>query len=155
VKFGKRIKIAPGVKINISGSGISTTVGGRGLSANMGKNGVYLNTGIPGTGASSRHKISGGREKRSRYDEFIDEIDNAKPLETSIKSPEKIPGAKRKRNIILFIAFVFFVQMIIHFVNFAIGKGLFTGVLFFAFLIWGLAVNGNVYAAEEIYKVKK
>jgi hypothetical protein len=59
MRFRKSIKIAPGLKINISKSGVSTTIGGKGLSTNIGKNGAYLNTGIPGTGVSSRHKIAG------------------------------------------------------------------------------------------------
>ena len=49
-KFRKRIKIAPGLTINVSRSGVSTTIGSKGASVNIGKNGTYLNTGIPGTG---------------------------------------------------------------------------------------------------------
>jgi hypothetical protein len=59
-KFRKRIKIAPGVNINLSKSGVSGTFGGKGASVNVGKNGVYANTGIPGTGIYDRQKISGG-----------------------------------------------------------------------------------------------
>jgi hypothetical protein len=66
MRFRKSIKIAPGLKINISKSGVSTTIGGKGLSTNIGKNGAYLNTGIPGTGVSARHKIVGGRRVHIR-----------------------------------------------------------------------------------------
>ncbi|GHU66596.1 hypothetical protein FACS189447_07800 [Spirochaetia bacterium] len=59
-KFRKRVKIAPGVNLNFSKSGVSTTVGGKGASVNLGKNGAYLNTGIPGTGIYDRKKIGGG-----------------------------------------------------------------------------------------------
>lgn len=59
-RFNKRIKIAPGVKLNLSKSGVSTTVGGRGASLNIGKKGVHANAGIPGTGLSTRTKIAGG-----------------------------------------------------------------------------------------------
>ena len=55
--FRRRIKIAPGVHLNISKKGVSTTIGGRGMSVNVGKNGSYLNTGIPGTGLYNRRKI--------------------------------------------------------------------------------------------------
>jgi tetratricopeptide (TPR) repeat protein len=61
MRFRKTIKVVPGIKLNISKSGVSTTVGKRGLSVNMSSRGTYLNTGIPGTGISSRRKISGGR----------------------------------------------------------------------------------------------
>jgi hypothetical protein len=57
MRFRKSIKIAPGIKVNVSKSGLSTTVGKRGLSVNAGSKGVYLNTGIPGTGVSSRTKL--------------------------------------------------------------------------------------------------
>lgn len=59
LKFGKRIKIAPGIRVNLSKSGVSTTVGPRGASVNIGKKGVHANTGIPGTGLSMRTKIAG------------------------------------------------------------------------------------------------
>ena len=58
-RYRKRIKIAPGVHINLSKSGVSTTIGTKGASVNIGKNGTYLNTGIPGTGLYNRRKLSG------------------------------------------------------------------------------------------------
>lgn len=58
-KFRKRIKIIPGIHLNISRKGISTTIGVRGASVNIGPNGTYLNTGIPGTGIYDRQRISG------------------------------------------------------------------------------------------------
>jgi hypothetical protein len=59
MRFRKSIKIAPGVKVNLSKSGISGTFGVKGASVNVGKNGAYLNTGIPGTGIYDRQKIGG------------------------------------------------------------------------------------------------
>ena len=64
-KYRKRIKIAPGVTINVSRSGVSTTIGPKGASVNIGKNGTYLNTGIPGTGIYDRQRIGGDTNKRS------------------------------------------------------------------------------------------
>lgn len=61
VNFRKRIKIIPGVRLNVSKGGISTSVGVKGASVTTGKNGTYANTGIPGTGLYSRKKISGSR----------------------------------------------------------------------------------------------
>lgn len=54
--YRKRIKIAPGVRLNISKKGVSTSFGIRGASITTGKNGTYLNTGIPGIGIYSRKK---------------------------------------------------------------------------------------------------
>lgn len=61
-KFRKRIKIVPGVTINLSRSGVSTTIGTKGASVNIGKNGTFLNTGIPGTGIYDRKRIGNGSE---------------------------------------------------------------------------------------------
>jgi len=56
--FRRRIKIIPGVHLNLSKSGISTSIGIRGANVTLGKSGAYLNTGIPGTGIYHRQKLS-------------------------------------------------------------------------------------------------
>ncbi len=58
--YRKRIKIAPGIHVNLSKGGVSTSVGPRGAKVTFGRNGTYMNTGIPGTGIYSRQKIGGG-----------------------------------------------------------------------------------------------
>ncbi len=65
LRFRRYIKIAPGVKINLSGSGASLTLGPRGASMNFGKRGTYLNTGVPGTGLYSRSKVGKNITQRS------------------------------------------------------------------------------------------
>lgn len=65
MKYRNRIKVLPGVHINVSRSGISTTVGPRGLNLNIGKKGTFLNTGIPGTGLYDRQRV-GGKNKTNR-----------------------------------------------------------------------------------------
>lgn len=57
VSYRKRIRIAPGVHLNVSKSGISTTIGRKGFSVTSGSRGTYLNTSIPGTGIYNRQKI--------------------------------------------------------------------------------------------------
>ena len=57
IRFRKTKKILPGVKLNLSKSGVSVTTGVKGASINIGKNGVYRNLGIPGTGISKRDKL--------------------------------------------------------------------------------------------------
>eukprot|EP00456_Euglypha_rotunda_P080002 TRINITY_DN7721_c0_g2_i2.p1 TRINITY_DN7721_c0_g2~~TRINITY_DN7721_c0_g2_i2.p1 ORF type:complete len:318 (+),score=41.12 TRINITY_DN7721_c0_g2_i2:1271-2224(+) len=59
LRFRKSIKLAPGIRMNLSGSGTSWTLGPRGASIGIGKRGTFLNTGIPGTGISSRTRLSG------------------------------------------------------------------------------------------------
>lgn len=58
VRYRKSVKILPGVRVNISKSGLSTTIGPKGASVNIGEKGVYANAGIPGTGVYMREKIS-------------------------------------------------------------------------------------------------
>jgi hypothetical protein len=63
-RFSKRITLVPGVRLNISGSGVSTSIGPRGLSMTLGRNGTFLNAGIPGTGLSYRERIDRPSRKR-------------------------------------------------------------------------------------------
>jgi hypothetical protein len=72
MRFRKSVKIAPGIKINLSKSGVSTTIGGKGISANIGSRGAFLNTGIPGTGISARHKLAGGTAQGGSLEANID-----------------------------------------------------------------------------------
>ncbi|HAG7339453.1 DUF4236 domain-containing protein [Escherichia coli] len=51
-RFRKRIRIAPGLAININKSGVSTSIGGKGSTINIGKKGVKMTNGLPGTGLS-------------------------------------------------------------------------------------------------------
>lgn len=63
--YRKRIKIAPGIHLNLSKGGVSTSIGPKGAKISIGKNGTYLNTSIPGTGLYSRTRLSGGRKPES------------------------------------------------------------------------------------------
>lgn len=58
--FRKRIKIAPGVHVNLSKNGVSTSIGPKGAKVTVGPKGTYLHTGIPGTGIYNRQKIGPG-----------------------------------------------------------------------------------------------
>jgi hypothetical protein len=57
LRFQKRLSILPGVRVNLSKSGVSASVGPRGADINIGRHGVTANAGIPGTGLSYRRKI--------------------------------------------------------------------------------------------------
>lgn len=61
LRFQKRIRILPGLRINLSKSGASASVGPRGADVNIGRGGVTTNAGIPGTGLSYRQKVGRGR----------------------------------------------------------------------------------------------
>ncbi|MEB1806484.1 MAG: DUF4236 domain-containing protein [Bacillaceae bacterium] len=56
-RFQKRVRVAPGVRLNISKRGISSSIGPRGASLTVGKRGLYGNVGLPGSGLSYRTRI--------------------------------------------------------------------------------------------------
>jgi hypothetical protein len=60
MRFRKSIRLAPGVRINLSRNGISTTLGGRGASLNIARRGTRATVGIPGTGISFSQRVGGG-----------------------------------------------------------------------------------------------
>ena len=60
LRFQKRLRLLPGVRVNLSKSGASTSIGPRGADVNIGRDGVTTNAGIPGTGLSYRQKVGGG-----------------------------------------------------------------------------------------------
>ena len=73
LRFRRRIKILPGLYVNVSKSGLSFSAGVRGASVTFGgKGGTYVNAGIPGTGIYTRQKINDGF---SSQQEEIDEIE--------------------------------------------------------------------------------
>jgi hypothetical protein len=49
-RFFKRVKVLPGLKMNLSKSGPSFSVGVRGAHVTLGRRGVRRTVGIPGTG---------------------------------------------------------------------------------------------------------
>lgn len=52
-RFRKKVKIAPGIDLNLSKNGISSTsIGRKGATINLSKRGVKQTIGIPGTGLS-------------------------------------------------------------------------------------------------------
>ena len=64
-RFRRSVKIAPGIRLNLSKGGASTSLGGRGATVNVSKRGVRGTVGIPGTGMSYSEKL-GGRTSRAR-----------------------------------------------------------------------------------------
>jgi hypothetical protein len=80
-RFQKRIRILPGLRLNVSKTGISWTVGRRGASVTARDGKLTGNVGLPGTGLSYRKRLD------------LDEA-NVGQLETTPKSASKLsPGA--------------------------------------------------------------
>jgi hypothetical protein len=60
VRFRKTVSVLPGVKINMSKTGVSTSLGGNGATVNLGTRTRFLTLGIPGTGLSYRVPLTTG-----------------------------------------------------------------------------------------------
>ena len=61
-RLRKRIKLFPGVSINLSRSGVSTSIGRPGAAINIGPRGTRGTVGIPGTGVSYSERLSAPTE---------------------------------------------------------------------------------------------
>lgn len=56
-RFSKRVKLMPGVRLNVGLRGVSLSAGPRGASVTVGKRGVFGNVGLPGSGLSYRTRL--------------------------------------------------------------------------------------------------
>ncbi len=65
-RFRQSFKVFPGVRLNLSGRGLSATIGNGSASVNISSRGADAKLNIPGTGLSYRQKISGGAGSASQ-----------------------------------------------------------------------------------------
>lgn len=63
LRIQKRIQLFPGIKLNVSKTGVSITVGVPGVSLNINKDNVHANLGLPGTGISTRTNLTKKKKK--------------------------------------------------------------------------------------------
>jgi Protein of unknown function (DUF4236) len=59
-KFRRSIKILPGLRLNLSRSGVSANFGVRRANVSVGLRGTFVNASIPGTGVGYRQRIGEG-----------------------------------------------------------------------------------------------
>ncbi|MGP9768786.1 DUF4236 domain-containing protein [Halomonas sp. AOP13-D3-9] len=82
LRFNRRIRIAPGISLNLSKSGIGASIGPRGAKISVGSRGVYGNIGLPGTGLAYREKLN----KRSVRSNPAGALSPGKALEQQLKA---------------------------------------------------------------------
>ncbi|EYD75177.1 hypothetical protein Rumeso_03273 [Rubellimicrobium mesophilum DSM 19309] len=58
-RFQRSLRLAPGLRLNLSKSGVSATLGRPGASVNLSRRGVEGSAGLPGTGLSYRQRVAG------------------------------------------------------------------------------------------------
>ncbi|MCL6613235.1 MAG: DUF4236 domain-containing protein [Firmicutes bacterium] len=62
-RFRKSIRLAKGVRLNLSKGGLGLSLGGRGFRVGVGPRGVYTSAGIPGTGLYSINYLGKGERR--------------------------------------------------------------------------------------------
>lgn len=66
LRFQRRIRIAPGIHLNLSKSGLGVSLGPRGASMSFGPRGAWANLGLPGTGLAYRAHLGSHPSARRR-----------------------------------------------------------------------------------------
>lgn len=69
VRFRRTVTLVPGIRLNLSGSGLSVSAGPRGASVTFGRNGIYGNVGVPGSGLSYRTRLDTPRNRSNRAEQ--------------------------------------------------------------------------------------
>ena len=59
-RFSRSLRLAPGIRVNLSKSGSSLSLGRRGATLNFSKRGTRATVGLPGTGLSYSDMLSSG-----------------------------------------------------------------------------------------------
>lgn len=67
LRFRRTIKIAPGVRLNLSKSGVGVSAGVRGARLGVGPRGAYTSVGLPGTGIHYRTKLGKSPQRRGSH----------------------------------------------------------------------------------------
>lgn len=88
LNFRKRIKIAPGLNLNVGKRGLGVSAGPRGASVSISRRGVRTNVGIPGTGISYSKQISSRKKRPERV------------AYESVNKPNKLENSTIKQQVI-------------------------------------------------------
>ncbi|WP_036886353.1 DUF4236 domain-containing protein [Segatella albensis] len=150
-RYRKRIKILPGIHINISKSGISTNVGIKGASVTFGPKGTYVNTGFPGTGLYRRDKVQEDSIARHSTQSF-NSLDNEKSQNVHINrkydKTTSILAYNPLHYVFYFFSLVFSIAAFVWYLN---NLDMIYCCLINAVFqaIWGLAIILNMSVKED------
>ena len=88
-RFRHSFKIIPGVRLNLSKSGLSASIGAAPFTVNVGPRGVYGTASLPGTGISYRQQLGGSAPHQP---DVSPSRSPATPSFPSIVSPPTLPA---------------------------------------------------------------
>jgi hypothetical protein len=80
LRFRRTVKLAPGVRLNITKLGISARMGPKGLGVTVGTSGTTVSAGIPGSGLHVSKKVN----KRELSGSGLQD-DSTQPKESSLR----------------------------------------------------------------------
>src|SRR5688500_8920555 len=99
-RFRRSVRVFPGVRLNVSKSGISTSIGVRGASVTIGPRGSRVNVGIPGTGLSYTQTLSRGKgQAPRRRDAGLDDLIEMPEIGTPDLDPIELPGPSTPQSV--------------------------------------------------------
>ena len=156
-RYRKRIRILPGIHINISKSGISTNVGVKGASVTFGPKGTYVNAGLPGTGLYRRDKVNGNGITKYPTENYHnhDEIPQSMLVAEEYDKTTSILAYNPLHYIFFFLSLFFPIAAFVWYLN---GLNMIYSSLINAVFqaIWGLAIILNMSVKEDTssYKIK-
>ena len=77
-RFRQSFKLIPGLKLNLSKTGLSASIGGAPFTVNLGPRGLYGTASIPGTGIQFRQRLTSDSLTHPRHDSYEPtRLDNA------------------------------------------------------------------------------
>ena len=97
-RFRRTVRLAPGVRLNIGKRGVSLSMGPRGASVTVGGSGAFFNAGIPGTGLSSRQRLSGGSTRPKKVAHADESDDGSLSLITRLNDDGSVDFLDSNEN---------------------------------------------------------
>jgi len=89
-RFRHSFKVIPGVRLNLSKTGLSASIGGGPFTMNVGTRGVYGTASLPGSGISYRQKLGGSASRHPDVPSFPSPASRSFP--SLIPTPPTIHG---------------------------------------------------------------
>ncbi|AMR88394.1 MULTISPECIES: DUF4236 domain-containing protein [Bacillus] len=102
-KFRKSIKVAPGVKINVTHKGVGVSAGVKGASISTGPSGSRITTSLPGTGISYEQRISKKKGTKQRTSSSDSAIQNTTTTTPNNRSHTRVQSSLIKKETKAFI----------------------------------------------------
>lgn len=97
-KFRKSIKVAPGVKVNVTHKGIGLSAGVKGARISTGPSGSRITTSLPGTGISYEQRIGKKKGSKQGTSTTTSTIKNTTATTPDIQSNIKVKSSPIKRE---------------------------------------------------------